>query len=142
MLGAFRSDFRISFFNAALMKDSDGVLEKQGPNSRYADVIRFRSITQVAEMEPVILSYLEEAMGYAEAGIKPQKEEFEIVLPEELLIAMESDPELADAFYCLTAGRQKSYMLNINSAKKAETRVARVAKFRDRIIVGKGATER
>jgi uncharacterized protein YdeI (YjbR/CyaY-like superfamily) len=31
VLGAFRNDFRMSFFNAALMQDPEGLLEKQGP---------------------------------------------------------------------------------------------------------------
>ena len=142
ILGAFRKDFRISFFNAALMKDPEGVLEKQGPNTRYPDMIRFTKNSQVAEMEPVIVAYLKEAMSYAEAGIKPPKEHSEIELPDELVEALDSDPELAEAFHSLTPGRQKSYVINLNSAKKPETRVSRIVKFRDKIIVGKGATER
>ena len=142
ILGAFRNDFRVSFFNAALMKDPEGVLEKQGPNTRHPDMIRFTKNSQVAEIEPVIVSYLKEAMGYAEAGIKPPKEQSEIELPEELVEAMDSDPELAEAFHSLTPGRQKSYVINLNSAKKPETRVSRIVKFRDKIIAGKGATER
>ena len=142
IMGAFRSDFRLSFFNAALMKDPNGVLEKQGPNTTHADMIRFTKNTQVAEMEPVIISYLTEAMGYAEAGIKPPKEQRELELPDELVEALEADPELAEAFHTLTPGRQKSYVINLNSAKKPETRVSRIAKFRDKILSGKGATER
>ena len=142
ILGAFRSDFRISFFNAALMKDAEGVLEKQGPNTRHPGMIRFTKNAQVAEMAPIIMAYLKEAMGYAEAGIKPPKEQGELELPDELLVALESDPELADAFHSLTPGRQKSYVINLNSAKKPETRIARIAKFREKILAGKGATER
>ncbi|MBX3052523.1 MAG: YdeI/OmpD-associated family protein [Caldilineaceae bacterium] len=142
IIGAFRGDFRLSFFNAALMKDPKGVLEKQGSNTRHPDMFRFTKNTQVAEMEPVIRSYLVEAMGYAEAGIKPPKEEGELELPDELLEALESDLELAEAFYSLTPGRQKSYVINLNSAKKSETRTTRIAKFRDKILAGKGATER
>ena len=84
IFGAFRGDFRLSFFNAALMTDAEGVLEKQGPNTRHPDMIRFVDNAQVAKMEPVILSYLKEATGYAQAGIKPPKEENEIELPDEL----------------------------------------------------------
>ena len=141
MLGAFRSDFRISFFNAALMTDPNSILEKQGPNTRHPDMIRFSTNTQVAEIERVIKSYLEEAMGYAEQGIMPSKEQSEIELPDELVDALESDPELADAFHSLTPGRQKSYVISLNSAKKPETRISRIAKFRDKILAGKGATE-
>ena len=142
ILGAFRSDFRISFFNAALMKDPNGVLEKQGPNTRHPDMVRFSENAQVTEMKPIIMSYLEEAMGYAEAGIKPPKEQSEIELPDELVEALESDPVLANAFHRLTPGRQKSYVINLSSAKKPETRISRIAKFRDKIIAGKGAMER
>ena len=142
VVGAFRGDFRISFFNAALMKDPEGVLQRQGPNTQHPDMIRFANNAQVAEMEPVILSYLKEAMGYAEAGIKPAKEEGEIQLPDELVEALDADPELAEAFHNLTPGRQKSYVINLNSAKQSSTRVSRIAKFRDKILAGKGATER
>ena len=93
-------------------------------------------------MEPIIISYLKEAMGYAEAGIKPPKEQYELELPDELIEALDSDPELAEAFHSLTPGRQKSYVINLNSAKKPETRISRIVKFRDKIIAGKGATER
>lgn len=142
IFGALRGDLRISFFNAALMKDHEGVLEKQGPNTQYPDMIHFTENTQVKELEPLIVSYLEEAMGYAEAGIKPPKEEIRIELPDELSGALASDPELADAFYSLTPGRKKSYVINLNSAKKPETRISRIAKFRDKILAGKGAMER
>ena len=142
IIGAFRGDFRLSFFHAALMKDPEGVLEKQGPNTKHPDMIRFMDNAQVASMEPVILSYLKEAMGYAQAGIKPPKEESEIELPDELVEALDSDPELAEAFHGLTPGRKKSYAINLNSVKKSETRISRIAKFRDHILAGKGALER
>jgi uncharacterized protein YdeI (YjbR/CyaY-like superfamily) len=142
IIGALRGDFRLSFFNAALMKDPEGVLKKQGPNTRYPDMISFTQNSQVAELEPVILSYLKEAMAYAEAGIKAPKIHEDLELPEELLEALESDPELYDAFFSLTPGRQKSYVINLNSAKQPATRVTRIAKFRDKIIAGKGAQER
>ncbi|WP_105373761.1 YdeI/OmpD-associated family protein [Neorhizobium huautlense] len=142
IIGAFRGDFRLSFFHAALMKDPEGVLEKQGPNTKHPDMIRFVDNAQVTKMEPVILSYLKEAMDYAQAGIKPPKEESEIELPDELVEALDSDPELAEAFHGLTPGRKKSYAINLNSVKKSETRISRIAKFRDHILAGKGALER
>jgi len=141
ILGAFRDDFRISFFNAALMKDPEGVLERQGPNTKHPDMIRFTDNPQVAAMEGTIRSYLKEAMSYAEAGIMPAKEASDIELPSELAEALDSDPELAEAFHSLTPGRQRSYVINLNSARKPETRISRIAAFRDRILNGKGALE-
>jgi uncharacterized protein YdeI (YjbR/CyaY-like superfamily) len=143
ILGALRHDLRISFFNARLLKDTQRVLEKQGPNTPYADMIRFTDNARVAELEPVLVTYIQEAKSYAEAGIKPPKEVLaELELPDELIEALECDPALADAFSRLTPGRKKSYVINLNSAKNPETRVARIAKFRDKILAGKGALER
>lgn len=142
IIGAFRGDFRLSFFDAALMKDPEGVLEMQGANARHRDMFRFTASDQVAVREPVIRAYLTEAMGYAEAGIKPPKDESEIDLPEELVEALDADPELAEAFHRLTPGRQRSYVIALNGAKASATRMARIAKFRGHIIAGKGATER
>lgn len=142
ILGAFREDFVISFMNAALMKDPEGILEKRGPNIQHPYMIRLTDNDQVKELEPVILAYLAEAKGYAEAGIKPPKIERDVSLPDELVEAMDNDSELAEAFHALTPGRQRSYVFNIGSAKKSATRISRIAKFREKIISGKGALER
>jgi uncharacterized protein YdeI (YjbR/CyaY-like superfamily) len=142
ILGALRGDFRIGFFNAALMKDPNGILERQGPNTRHPDVIRFADNLKVAELEPVILSYLAEAIGYSDAGTKPPKENSEKNIPIELAEAMDADPELAEAFHALTPGRQRSYEIHLNSTKSTATRLARIMKLRPKIIAGKGAMER
>ncbi|WP_377505139.1 YdeI family protein [Octadecabacter sp. R77987] len=142
IIGAFRDDYRLSFFNAGLMKDPEGILQKKGANTQTADMISFNSNAQPAEMEDVIRDYLSEAMGYAKAGIKAEKTQIDIVLPDELIAALDDDPELAEAFEALTPGRQRSYVINLNGAKQSATRVTRIARFRDKIIAGKGALER
>ncbi len=142
IIGALRSDFRLTFFNAAPLSDPNGILEKQGPNTSQPDMIRFTSNDRVGKLVPVIRAYLLEAIGYAAAGILPQKQAREISLPDELVDALDGDPELAQAFAALTPGRQRSYAINLASTKSPATRVARIAKFREKIIAGKGATER
>lgn len=141
IIGAFREDYRLSFFNAALLSDKKRILEKQGPNTQHPDMIRFTDINQAKAMEPLIRAYLKEAMGYAAAGIRPPAEERDIDMPEELIDALDSDPELAEAFHALTPGRQRSYLFNLNATKTPKTRLARIEKFRSRIIAGKGALE-
>ena len=141
VIGAFRGDYCITFFDAALLKDPEGVLQKAGPNTQVAGVIRLSDNAQAAAMAPVIAAYLAEAMGYAAAGIKPPKTERTLDLQDELVEALDADPELAEAFHALTPGRQKSYVINLNGAKKPETRVARIAKFRPKILAGQGALD-
>ncbi len=142
IFGAFRSDFRLSFMNPGLLVDSEGVLEPQGPNSQTPGMIRFTAVEQVDHREPVIRAYLRQLMIAAEAGIWPPKVERDIDIPEELTDALDADPDLAEAFHALTPGRQKSYFFALNQAKQSATRVARIEKFRDKIIAGKGALER
>lgn len=142
LFGAFRGDFRLTFLNPSLLVDSEGVLEPQGPNSQTPGMIRFTAVEQVAEKAPVIRAYLKQLMDHAEAGTKPPKEVREIDMPDELVDALDADPELAEAFHNLTPGRQKSYFFALNQAKQSATRVARIEKFRDKIIAGKGALER
>lgn len=142
IIGALREDFRLSFFNAALMRDPAGVLERQGPNSRHPDMLRFTSSAQITEREAIIRAYLGEAMAHAEAGKKAPQDRSEPDLPEELAAALVADPELAAAFHALTPGRRRSYAINLNSAKQSETRVKRIARFRAKIIAGRGALER
>ena len=141
LIGALQGDFRLNFFNAALMTDPDGLMEKQGPNTQNPDSIRFTDVAQVPEREASLRAYLAEAMGYAEAGIKAEKRVAEFDLPEELVEAMDADPEFAEAFHGLTPGRQRSYVIVLSSAKAAATRVARIEKFRSKVIAGKGANE-
>ena len=142
IFGAFQGDFRLSFFNPSLMSDPEGVLEKAGPNTQHAGTVRFTSQQDVADRALVLNAYLQEAKGYAERGIKPVKEERVLEMPEELIDALDADPELAEAFKKLTPGRERSYLLNLNGAKQSATRVSRIEKFRSKIIAGKGALER
>lgn len=142
IIGAFRDNFRLTFFEAGLLRDQDGVLQRQGAQSAVPDMIRFDATTHVADHVTTIAAYLKEAMGYAKAGLRAPKVVRDLDWPQELTEALDIDPELAEAFAALTPGRQKSYLLNLNAAKQAQTRITRIAKFRDKIIAGKGAMER
>ena len=142
IFGAFRADFRLTFFNAALLRNEASLLERQGPNTQNPDMIRFRANSEVAEKAPLITAYLTEAMGYAAAGILPAKTAREVDMPAELIEALDFDPELAEAFAALTQGRQKSWAFHLNTTQNPATRIARIARARDKILAGKGALER
>jgi uncharacterized protein YdeI (YjbR/CyaY-like superfamily) len=45
---------------------------------------------------------------------------------------------LKKAFYELTPGRQRGYLLYFSSAKQSKTREARIEKYVERILDGKG----
>lgn len=142
ILGALRAEFRISFFEAALLRDPDGVLERQGPNTAVADAIRFRDDGAPAALASVVGGFLRQAMAHAEAGRRAPRPAHEAELPPEMTIALDADPVLAEAFGRLTPGRRRSYAIALSSARTSATRAARVARFREGILAGKGATER
>ncbi len=142
LIGALRGDFRLNFFNAALMRDPQSVLERQGPNTSHPDSIKFTDAARVAALSDTIRAYLAEAMGYAEAGLVAPKGTGSVDLTEELVEALDADPELAEAFHALTPGRQRSYSIALASAKTAETRFRRIAGFRAGIMAGLGANGR
>ena len=142
LIGAFLGDFRLIFMNPGLLNDTEGVLQPQGPGSQTPSIIRFTDVKQVTEREGVIRVYLRQLMDHAEAGTKPPRTIREIDMPPELADALDADPALSEAYQRLTPGRRNSYLVNLNQAKQSATRTARIEKFRDKIIAGKGALER
>lgn len=142
VMGAFRDDFRLSFFHAGLLSDPGGVLERSGPNTRDADVIRFRGPEDVMGLAPEIGALLAQAMEHAAEGRTVPRRTGAPELPDTLVEALAGDPDMAEAFHALTPGRQRSYVIALSSARTDATRQARIARFRPRILAGKGATER
>lgn len=142
ILGAFRGDVRLTFFNVSLLNDRSGILTRQGENTAVADCARFSDAAQIPAMTPALHDLLTQAKAHAAAGTKPAKTETTLVLPEELVAALGNDPALAEAFHALTLGRQKSHALAIGSAKASATRAARVAKLTPLILAGKSALDR
>ena len=142
ILGAFREDFRITFFEAGLLDDPAGALVRQGPNARAPDALRFRENRGPREMADGVRALLAQAKTHAEAGRRAPREPAHVALPGEMVEALDADPDLAEAFARLTPGRRRSYAIALASAKTPATRLARIARFRDRILAGRGATER
>lgn len=131
----------LMFFKGALLRDTAGVLEAQGPNSRSARRIRFTSVEDVRRLAGTVREYVEEAIAAEETGLTVGPPP-ELVLVEELQDRLDGDPALAAAFGALTPGRQREYNLHISAAKQAATRAARVEKHVQQILDGKGLRER
>jgi uncharacterized protein YdeI (YjbR/CyaY-like superfamily) len=90
----------------------------------------------------VISAYLQEAIGYAKVGVKEERAVVEVDRQPELIDALDADPEFAEAFECLTRGRQRSYVLHLAGTQNPATRLSRITKFRAKVLTGKGANER
>ena len=131
----------LMFFMGALLNDSEGVLEEQGPNSRSARRIRFTSVEEVVRLNDTVKTYIGEAIDVEEEGLElgPPPEP---LLVAELSSRLNQDPKLKAAFEALTPGRQREYNLYFSGAKQAKTRAARVEKYAHKILDGKGFRDR
>ena len=66
------------------------------------------------------------------------KKTTEFKMPEEFQTALNEMSELKSAFYKLTPGRQRGYLLHFSSAKQSKTRNERITKYIPKILTGKG----
>jgi uncharacterized protein YdeI (YjbR/CyaY-like superfamily) len=131
----------LMFFKGALLRDPDGVLEEQGPNSRSARRMQFTSVDDVTRRADTITTYVREAIAVEEAGLDvgpaPEPD-----LAPELSERLDRDPAFRIAFEALTPGRQREYNLYFSGAKQAATRASRVEKYARKILDGKGFRDR
>jgi len=142
ILGVTRGDFRLIFFEAGLLGNTGGLLERQGPNTRHPDMIRFTAAAEVAARSAAIDAYLREAMAHAAAGRRALPETQAPDWPDGLTEALDLDPDLSAAFHRLTPGRRKSWLHHLAATSSSATRAARLARARPRILAGLGANDR
>lgn len=139
LIHVFKHYCAILFGKGALLKDTDGILIQQTQNVQSARQIRFTSVGQIVEMEPVVKSYINAAIELEKSGLTVAfKKTSEFAMPEELKTQFDELPELKAAFEALTPGRQRGYLLYFSSAKQPKTRAARVEKYTQHILNGKG----
>lgn len=139
ILGAFKEYCMISFFKGALLSDTEGILTKPGENTQAGRVIRFTNVKQVVKLEAVLKAYIYEAIEVEKSGAKvTYKKADEYAIPDELTQKFKEDPEFKKAFYALTPGRQKGYIIHFSQPKQSATRVSRIEKCMSKIFEGKG----
>jgi len=138
-IGAFKEACVLSFVKGVLLKDPRHILIQQTAESQSVRIIRFANVQEIADLEPVLKAYINEAVAVEKAGLKvPLKKISERPIPEELQQQFDDSPALKAAFAALTPGRQRSYLLYFAGAKQSKTREARVEKCTPRILSGKG----
>lgn len=137
----FKDHCALMFFKGALLEDTGGLLRSQGENTQSAMRLEFTSEAQVKRA--VVKSYVKQAIAVERAGLSVDfKAKRELELPDELTLVLEKDRKLSKAFYALTPGRQRGYVMHVAAAKQSETRKARIEKCKPKILAGMGITDR
>lgn len=135
----FKDYCALLFHKGALMKDPHGILIQQTENVQSARQVRFTSLAEINKLESILKEYVFEAIEIKESGQKVEfKKVSEYKMPEEFQQKLEEMPALKSAFYALTPGRQRGYLLHFSSAKQSKTRESRIEKNIRQILDGKG----
>ena len=142
LIHGFKEYCAFLFFKGALLKDPNGILIQQTENVQAARQIRFTNIEEIVKLESTLKAYIKEAIKVEKAGLKvPLKKASEFSMPEEFKNVLDATPKLKKAFYALTPGRQRGYLLYFSAAKQSKTREARVEKCLQQIFDGKGLND-
>jgi uncharacterized protein YdeI (YjbR/CyaY-like superfamily) len=127
LLHAFKEYCAVLFFKGALLQDTGGILVRQTEHVQAGRQVRFTGAGEISQMEATLKAYIYEAIEVEKSGLKvPFKKASEYALPEEFQIKLEAIPALKAAFYALTPGRQRAYILYFSAAKLSKTRESRV----------------
>ena len=139
LIHEFKEYCALLFFKGALLNDANSILVQQTENVQSARQIRFTHIQEIIDLEPVLKTYIYEAIEVEKAGLKVElKKTKEFNVPEEFETKLNTDTDLKTAFYALTPGRQRGYLLHFSAPKQSKTRESRIEKSIPQILNGKG----
>ena len=138
LISAFKEYAFISFLKGSLLKDPQEVLVAPGKNSQADRRLCFTTVTEVLAMEATIKAYIEEAITLEKQGAEVVYKSEPEPIPDELEAAFALDEDFRKAFYALTPGRQRGYIIYFSQAKQSKTRAARIEKWRPKIFAGEG----
>ncbi|MBK7763768.1 MAG: DUF1801 domain-containing protein [Bacteroidetes bacterium] len=142
IVGALKEYCSIGFFKGALLQDEHKILSKPGENSQSTRIIRFTKVDEIIKLEPIVRAYIFEAIEIENAGLKVAlKKAEDHFIPDEFQSKLLELPDLKTAFYKLTPGRQRAYLLHFSAPKQSITRTSRIEKCIPQILSGIGFNE-
>jgi len=142
LIHVFKEYCALLFFKGALLNDANGILVQQTKNVQAARQIRFTNAGEIGKLAKVLKAYIYEAIEVEKAGLKVKlKKTAEFNMPEEFQKKLNKNAALKTAFYALTPGRQRGYLLYFSQAKQSTTRESRIEKYAKQILKGKGLND-
>jgi uncharacterized protein YdeI (YjbR/CyaY-like superfamily) len=138
MISAFKEYTCLTFFKGALLKDKEKILLKQGEHSQAVRIIKYTNAAQIIEQAVIIYAYIVELIDLEKSGQKLEFKKTPEPIPYELTEMFSNDPELKMAFYNLTPGRQRGYLIYFSQPKQSQSKLNRIEKCRQKILEGEG----
>ena len=142
LIHGFKDYCALLIMQGALLKDKKKILVQQTENVQSARQIRFKNVEEILKNKSTIKSYIEEAVALEKAGMKVElKKTTEYKIPKEFQTVLDDMLELKKAFQALTPGRQRGYLLYFSAPKQTKTKEARIEKYLQHILDGKGLND-
>jgi uncharacterized protein YdeI (YjbR/CyaY-like superfamily) len=138
VVSAFKDYASLSFFKGVLLQDTEKLLSAHGESSQSARLIKFTNPEQISLQAELLKKYIMEAVEIEKSGAKVEFKKQLEPMPEELEQVLAEDAALSKAFYKLTPGRQRGYIIYFSQPKQSQTRLSRIEKCRQMIMDGVG----
>lgn len=142
ILFSFKDSCAIGFMKGALLKDEKQILVAPGEHSQAMRMAKFTTADEVRAQAETLRQYISQAIANEDAGLEIDFQPKQANMPEEFQQVLDDSPDIRQAFYALTPGRQRAYLLHFAEAKQSKTRSARIEKYIPSILAGKGMLDR
>ncbi len=140
-INALKDSANIGFFKGVLLADKHKILQQQG-NLQSDRIIKFTNVDDIENVKDILKSYVLEAIDIEVSGKKVEFKKKLEPIPDELFKAFEEDPAFKKAFYGLTPGRQRGYIIHFSQPKQSQTRTRRIEKYKELIFNGIGLNDK
>lgn len=142
ILTAFNDFCSLGFIKGVLLNDDNGILHQQGQSSQSARIAKFTSEIEVLNLKQTLKAYIAQAIENENAGQKVIFIKNPEPIPLELQQAFDNNLAFEKAFFGLTPGKQRGYIIHFSQPKQSKTREARIEKCTTQIMQGKGMMDK
>jgi uncharacterized protein YdeI (YjbR/CyaY-like superfamily) len=142
MLSAYKEFACLSFFKGSLLQDTFELLVKPGEHSQASRYLKFTDTSEIQTQIMAVKDYIFQAIEIEKAGKEVSFKKNPEPMPVELEQVFELDEALETAFFALTPGRQRGYIIYFSQPKQSQSRFNRIEKCREKILNGEGLTDK
>lgn len=140
-MAAFKQHCTFGFWKSALLKDPEGILQRNSNQGGEA-MGNLGRITSMDDLpaDDVILTFIREAVALNEAGVKvqaPKKPKTDLVIPDYFMEKLNNSPLALAAFEKFSYSHKREYLEWVTEAKTDETRDRRLETMLQWLCEGK-----
>lgn len=141
LIAAFKEYCGFSFPKGMLLNDKYQLLVSPGESSQSALFAKFTHANDIVVNSEKLKEYILQAIEVEKSGKKIEFKKNPEPIPKELLQKFDELPVLKKAFFDLTPGRQRGYIIYFSQPKQSSSRFNRIEKCIPKIMNGEGLND-